>query len=251
MRIYFKLIFIAGIIAFTFNANLTFSQIRFGPKVGLNFSELTNHTKFITGNQQLYDGYHLGAIAEFRLIKQLFLQPGILITMKGSKYIVGNITTGSTNGFSDFQFSGLYSDIPLNLIYKFDLRSFKILLIAGPNIGSALRGKWTASDTTSSKVHFGKGADDDLKSFDFGISLGGGIEAGRIQLSSQYYMGLRTLSNLTPPLNEQKYKVLTISIAYLFGNDKRVYNDYESRYKLKLWKNKMNRKNKKGVLLKF
>ena len=71
---------------------------------------------------------------------------------------------------------------------------------------------------------------DDLKPFDYGINFGGGVELGRFQISSQYYQGLRTLSTLTPPLKEQKYKVLSISIAYLFGKEKRVYMDYESRY---------------------
>ena len=94
------------LIGFTFNSNLSFAQIKFGPKAGLNISELPNNTEYIIGNHHIYSGYHPGVIAEIRLVKELFLQPGVLITNKGSKYIAGNNTGGSTTGFSDFQFSG-------------------------------------------------------------------------------------------------------------------------------------------------
>ena len=118
-------------IAFTCNTILSFAQIAFGPDAGLNFSELPDNSKYIIGNQHVYGGYQLGVIAEFRLYKQLFLQPGFLVTNKGSRYVVGNDSASQTTGFSDYQFSGFYADVPLNLIYKFDLGSFKLFLIAG------------------------------------------------------------------------------------------------------------------------
>jgi Outer membrane protein beta-barrel domain len=229
MKLPFWLLSLAYIIAFTFNANLSFAQIKFGPKAGLNFSELPNNTQYII-NQQIYSGYHLGVITEFRLFDNLYLQPGVLISNKGSEYIVGNNTVSNTTGFSNFQFSGFYADIPLNLAYKFDRRTFKLLLIAGPQVGYGLTGKWTATYGTKSNVHFGNDPTDDLKPFDYGINIGGGLEAGRLEISSQYYLGLRMLSPWIPPLKEQKYKVLNISVAYLFGKSKRTYNDYESRY---------------------
>ena len=130
MKIPYRLLSLACIIAFTFNANFSSAQIKFGPKGGLNYSKLPNNTEYII-NQQIFSGYHLGVIAEFRLFDEFFLQPGILISNKGSEYIVGNNTVSSATGFSSFQVSGFYADIPLNLIYKFDLGSFKLLLMAG------------------------------------------------------------------------------------------------------------------------
>jgi hypothetical protein len=222
-----RLVSFVYFILFTVNANLSFSQIKFGPKVGLNFSELPNYTEYII-DQKICIGYHLGVIAELRLSDVLFLQPGVLISSKGSKYIVGNNTDGSTNGFSDFKFSCLNAEIPLDLIYKFDLPSFKLLLIAGPHFGYGLKGKWESSDGTSSKIHFGNDPVDDLKPFDYGLDLGAGVEVGRIQFSSLYYTGLKTLSTMNPPRKEQKYKVLSISIAYLFGKEKRGFKNNRS-----------------------
>lgn len=228
---------IAFIIILTLNSHFSIGQVRFGPKLGLNFSELPNNTNFIIGNQHIYNGYHFGVITELRLSDHLYLQPGVSITNKGSKYNVGNNTVTSATGYSNFQFSCFYADIPLNLKYNFDFRAFKLFLITGPQIGLGLNGKWEATYKASSKVHFGSAPEDDFKPFDYGINFGGGIEIGRIQLSSQYYMGLKSLSTSIPPLEEQKYKLLNVSASYLFGNE-RVYRDYKSKYLSKHRNNK-------------
>jgi hypothetical protein len=222
-----------GIVFFvtlTLNSNLSSAQVRFGPKVGLNFSGMPNNTNYIIGNQHIYNGYHFGGITEFRLYGQLFLQPGVLITNRGSKYIVGNSASGSTTGYSYFQFYTFNADIPVNLKYNFDFGTFKFVLLAGPQVGYGFSGKWAASNRTSTKVHFGNDPTDDLKPFDYGLNLGGGLEVGRIQLTSQYYMGLRSLSPQIPPLKEQKYKMVSLSIAFLFGSNRRDSRDYKSRY---------------------
>ena len=242
MRMHFRLLSIIYFIAFIFNSNLSYAQIRFGPKAGLNFSELPNYTQYIIGNQHIYSGYHIGAIAEVRIFKQLFIQPGFVFTTKGSKYVVGNNSGNINTGFADFQFSSLNADIPVNLLYKFDLGFVKLLLIAGPQLGYGLHGKWKTTYGISSNVHFGNSPGDDFKTMDYGFNFGGGFEAGRIQISTQYYMGLRTLSTLSPPLAEQKFKVLNISIAWLFGKDKRTYKDFKSKYLSKNSNHNLHRK---------
>jgi hypothetical protein len=230
MRLTPGFIGIVFLIALAINGNPCSAQVRFGPKVGLNFSELTISTDYILGNQNFYNGYHFGVISEFRLSGQLFLQPGVLITNKGSKYVVGNGTGGSTTGYSYYQFYTFNADIPLNLKYNFNLGSYRLILTSGPQVGFGLAGKWTALNRTSSNVHFGNDPTDDLKRVDAGLNLGLGLEVGRIQLSSQYYMGLRSLSPSSLPLKEQKYKMLSISIACLFGRETKVRRDYENRY---------------------
>jgi hypothetical protein len=232
---------LACFIVLALNADLSFAQIKYGPKVGLNFSELPNYNEYII-DQQIYNGYHFGAISEFRIFNNLFLQPGLLISNQGSEYIVGNNTGGTTTGYSNFQFSVFYADLPINLVYKVGRRSFKFLILAGPQIGFGLTGKWEATYGRESTVHFGNGPEDDMKPIDYGFNLGGGLEAGRFQITSQYYLGLNTISTLTPPQEEQKYKILTISIAYLFGKDSREGMDFETRYRQKYNRAKAHRK---------
>jgi hypothetical protein len=228
MKIPFRLLSLAYCIAFTMSANLSFAQIKFGPKVGFNISELQNNTEYIIGKHHISSGYHIGVTSEIRLVKELFLQPGFIIINKGSRYTVGNNTNGNTTGFSYFRFSSLNAEIPLDLMYKFDRHSFKLLLFAGPHFGYGLSGTWEASDGTSSKIHFGNDPVNDLKPFDYGLDFGAGFEFGKIQVSSRYYNGLKVLSTLTPPLKEQKYKVLSISVTYLFGKETRGHKENEN-----------------------
>lgn len=241
MKIPIYLLGLVFFIAFTFQSTDTHSQIKFGPKIGTNWSMLPNHTGYITGNQYVL-GYHLGVVAEIRIIDQLFLESGISIITKSSKYIVGENSIGNNAGFSDFQYTSLNADLPLNLKYKFNLGNLKLFLLAGPQLGYGLSGQWKASNGTTSNVHYGNGPSNDLKAFDYGLNFGGGVEVGRIQFSSSYYQGLTTLSPLTPPLKEQKFKVISISMSYLFGKEKRNYRHYKNRYWSKYGQNSRHRK---------
>jgi hypothetical protein len=250
MRLPVKLSSIVFFVAFILNANLSVAQIKFGPKTGLSFSDIPENTKYIIGNQHIYSGYQIGAIAELRIFKQFFIQPGVLLTTKGSKYVVGNNPGNLTTGFSNFEFSSMNADIPLNLLYKIDLGVTKLLLIAGPQFGYGLKGKWKTTYGISSNVHFGNGPENDFKTSDYGLNFGGGIEAGRFQISSQYYMGLSSLSTLNPPLRGQKYKILNISVAYLFGTDQKKQKKYKIRYLSKERQPKLNIKPHKRLNLK-
>jgi hypothetical protein len=49
---------ITWFIVLIFNANLSFAQMRFGPKVGSNISELPDNRTYVIGNQQVYGMLH-------------------------------------------------------------------------------------------------------------------------------------------------------------------------------------------------
>ena len=68
MKTPFRLLTLVYLIGFTFNANLSFAQIKFGPKAGFNISELPNNTEYIIGNHHIYSGYHAGITADIRLV---------------------------------------------------------------------------------------------------------------------------------------------------------------------------------------
>jgi hypothetical protein len=223
-----------------FNSHPSFSQFKFGPKLGLYFTKLPNDTKFIL-EQKIHTGYIVGTVVESRLFNNLYIQPGIFISNRGSGYKVGNKKGGIVSGFTNYRFSVFYTDITANFLYKIDLHSYKLFLTAGPHLGYGISGKWTAFDETKSYIRFGTNPTDDYKPFDYGINIGGGLQFGRFQISSQYYLGLHTISPLNPPLVEQKYKALDISITYLFVNEKKKYAAMDCRY-LYIKKHKTHRK---------
>jgi hypothetical protein len=236
-----RLLMIAGIIGLSLITFPSFAQIKYGPKIGFNFSEMPDFTEFII-DQQIYTGYHIGVEGEYKLSDKLFIQSSVLFCKKGSKYVVGNIADGNTEGFTNYQFYSFYADMPIELEYKYVLHKWNIIVLVGPQIGYGIAGKWTASDMTTSNIHFGNESTDDFKPFDFGVTAGAGVEFGRVQVSSHFYYGMRTLSTSSPPLKEKQFSTISISIAYLFGKNKKDYGDYNLRYLNRSKTNKQHRK---------
>jgi len=56
-----------------------------------------------------------------------------------------------------------------------------------------------------------------MKSFDFGLNFGAGIEISNFQISAQYGLGLTNLAPVTTNDAEMKVRVIGISMAYLLG----------------------------------
>jgi hypothetical protein len=183
------------------------AQVKFGPKVGLNLAKMTLKSSGIAIDPKTLTGFNVGAIAEFPLADNVFLQPGVLFSAKGSKYSVDVFEMKMTPGFIE---------IPVNALYKLDLSSAKLLLFAGPYFAFGISGSYE-EDGESTDINFGSGEDNDMKPFDFGINLGVGAEIKNFQVSAQYGLGLANLAPVTSDDTEMKVKVIGISVAYLFG----------------------------------
>jgi hypothetical protein len=229
MKNLFRLLFSSLLVLLLLATNNSFSQVRIGIKGGSTYSVMSNTSQYIIGNEHT-NGYLAGIFAEFSAIGELYLQPGIIFSTRGTKYTVGNNTVGITEPFPDYQFTGLYASMPLDLTYKIDLGPFKVLISAGPSLTYAIKGQWTTSFETSSAVHFGNSTTDDFKPFEYGVNAGGGVEIGRFQLLSQFYQGLNPLSASNPESTEQKFRVISFSAAFLFGDNSGSYKPYKSRY---------------------
>jgi len=190
---------------FTFSQ--AYSQVKFGPKIGLNLSTMTLKSSGISLDPKTLVGFNVGVISEITLKENFILQPGIIYSTKGSKYSV----TGT-----DMQIAPTYLEIPVNGVYKFGTGSLKAFLSAGPYFAFGIGGSYETPGE-SSDISYGSGDNDDLKPFDFGLNLGGGLEIDKFQISVQYGLGLTNLAPDPSNDNETKVRVIGISMAYLFG----------------------------------
>jgi len=191
----------------------TQSQVRFGPKVGMNFSTMKIKSWGIPIDPGYLVGFQGGILSEISL-GNFALQPAFLYSMKGSSY-----------KNSSLEFYGKlipeYLEIPINALYKIGAGPLKVMLMAGPYFSYGIRGKHTvtlAQETNEDAIKFGSSLGHDLKPLDIGINLGGGLEKFPLQLTVQYGMGFM---NLDPCLDdgwEKKNKVVAISLVYLFGS---------------------------------
>jgi hypothetical protein len=190
------------VIALMLSVSYSQAQTRFGVKGGLNLASISLKSEGINPDCKLATGFNLGLISELNLNKNLFLQPGLLFTTKGSKY-KGYDVSYSTNNI----------EIPINLLYKFGTGSTKFFGFAGPYIGYAVSGKYK-EEGVSSNIKF-SGDNKEMNAFDLGLNIGLGVEVRNFQISAQYGLGL---SDLAPESSDKtKNKVLGVSIAYLFG----------------------------------
>lgn len=193
---------ISVVIALMLSVSYSQAQTRFGVKGGLNLSSMSLKSEGISFDSKLAAGFNLGLISELTLNENLFLQPGLLFTTKGSKYK---------------DFDGRYStnniEIPINLLYKLCTGSTKFFGFAGPYIGYAVSGKYKAEGVSSNIKFYGDNRE--MNAFDLGLNVGLGVEVQNFQISAQY--GL-SLTDLAPGSSDtSKNRVLGVSIAYLFG----------------------------------
>lgn len=189
------------------------AQVKLGLKAGINIAnqKYTSGGISLSGDSKI--GFTGGVILDAELSDNFAFQPGLLFSQKGMKM------TSSSNGSSSTADLTLnYLDFPLNLMYKINTGSIKVLLSAGPVICVGLSGKGTV-DGESADIKFGSGTDADFKSMDMGLSIGGGIQIDQVQLGINYTFGLSNIAPTSQGVSSDitaKNNVLTISAAILF-----------------------------------
>ena len=141
----------------------------------------------------------------------VFIQPSILFSSKGSKYDGGDLKVVAN-----------YIDIPVNFGYRINLGGANLNLLAGPYLAYGVGGKISLSETKFGKtvtveedIKWGSDKnEDDFRPFDMGLNLGGGVEFNNFQVSLQYGFGLLNINPNSDITN--KNGVLSLSAAFLF-----------------------------------
>ena len=187
------------------------AQVKFGPKVGMNLSTMTLKSSGISLDPKMLVGFHAGVISEIGLAENLFLQPGVLFSSKGSKYEI----TFLEQTF-EFSMAPGVIEVPVNILYSFGTGSARLNLFAGPYVAYGITGK-AKSEGESLDISYGSTDQDDMKPFDFGLNFGAGVNINGLLISAQYGLGLANLAPDTSGDSEMKNSVIAISVGYLFG----------------------------------
>lgn len=198
-------------ICFVFITNLH-AQINYGFKAGFNASTMTLKVDGVGLNPKAVLGFHAGFFAELQANDQFSIQPGLLVSTKGSKYHLPGDEL-------DLILSPTVIEVPVNGLLKFSMGSAKFLAFAGPYLSYAIGGTYYLSDGKdegSENLSFGEGEEKDMKPFDIGFNFGAGIEINQIQFSIQYNLGLNNLAPVTTNKAEMKNRSTIISVGYLF-----------------------------------
>ncbi|MDD4993034.1 MAG: porin family protein [Paludibacter sp.] len=211
-------------VSFIFAISFSFAQaqIKIGAKAGLNLSTYMESQNG-SGNQILLTGYNVGLISEITLKNNLFLQPGILFSTKGSNFNIADVSD---------QYITRNIEIPVNVLYKYNVQSVKLFGFAGPYIGLVVDGKGRTDNTTYYPIDFSS-ENRSMNSLDYGLNFGLGVEVSHFQISAQFGLGLANLYhtpatytsyyntyNIHPDDVIKQNRVIGISVGYLFGTNK-------------------------------
>ncbi len=199
------LTFILSINAFSQNASL-------GVKGGLNLSNMIvkNDDETLSDDFKMLAGFHVYPFLEYSFSDIFAIDAGLNFQSRGYSIIEDNFK---------LRFTTLYLDIPINAKFNFDLGSVKLFCNVGPyvafGIGGTVYTKTTIGNyTTTARRDIDWG--DDLKSTDYGLNIGVGLDINNFIVGLNYGWGIANLSTIDDDHNKANNYVLSISLGYKF-----------------------------------
>ena len=198
--------------AFFACTSVSFAQISFGVKAGLNLANvLTNDDD---ADPKMIPTFQVGGVVEIGITEMLAVQTGVSLQGKGFKE--EEELLGETFKFTA---SPMYITVPAHLLYK----GGSFFVGAGPYVGYGIAGKLkaeAAGESESEDIEFGDSEADTFSALDFGVGVQAGGSFGSFRVGAGYDLGL---SNLIPKdlrASEDitvKNGVINVFVAYMFG----------------------------------
>ncbi len=199
---------------------------------GLNLANVSITESGRIDDAKTLTSFQAGITGDLNLSDFIALQPGLLVTGKGSKTQSGDPT--DANYFKATS-NPIYIEVPLNLVFKAPLGSdTKFFAGAGPYLAVGIAGKnktegkifgasfsseknieWSDDDPTTLDYDEGAGFGI-LKRFDYGLNGTAGIETKTIVLSANYGLGLAKLQSGSNSSEDDinKHRVLSFTIGF-------------------------------------
>jgi hypothetical protein len=190
------------------SSNSLFAQMRAGVKGGLNVSNL--YIDDVDDENARY-GFNLGFYGQLLSSDVFAIQPELLFSTKGSKAEYKGLFDGN------IKYNLSYLDLPVLAVFKLG-ESAEIHL--GPYVSYLL------GADISHKGDLGSGVQDidkdHLKSFDYGLSGGFGLNFGNVQVGARYNYGLAKLADSDAArlaIGDSKNSVAQLYLALNLNSD--------------------------------
>jgi len=199
---------------------------------GLNLANISIADNGRIDDAKTLTSFQAGIIGNFEVSEFFSLQPGLLVSGKGTKTQDGD--PADANYFKATT-NPVYLEVPLNLVLKGPIGGdAKIFGGAGPYIAIGIAGKnkvegkflgaafntesdieWSDDDPTTLDYEEGAGFGI-LKRFDYGLNGTAGIETKNIVFSVNYGLGLAKLQSGSDSSDDDnnKHRVLSFTIGF-------------------------------------
>lgn len=188
-------------IVLAFATNGLAQDFTFGARVGMNVANILGDNilnyGIISAESQTKLGLKLGVVGCFPLVDDIYLEPGIYYSPKGTK----NEWTDAANDNHKMVCNLNYVEIPVNGVYKYEINNnLTVRGHFGPYFGFGISGKTkyevngkTIPDSKQ-KNFSSKSGNLNRNTFDFGLNIGAGIEFSVCYLGVQYGLGITNIS---------------------------------------------------------
>ncbi len=197
-----KKVILTAFVLGTITTAVAQQQVKFGPKAGLNFANLSG-----LNDSEMKTSFHVGAVAEIKFNEKFSIQPEVVYSAQGTKYtetfpVLGTVETSLNND---------YINIPILAKY-YIVDGFSVE--AGPQVGFLMK--------SESKVEGGSGSvttdsKDNFKSTDFGLGLGLAYDLPvGLFVNARYNLGLSDIRENTSAGDAVKNNVIQVGIGYKF-----------------------------------
>jgi hypothetical protein len=181
-------------------------QVGGGVKAGVALGDIPNAAQALEGetgvDTQQRIGFAAGAFAMVRFKNGFAIQPEFLYTQKGVKIAEGGSTAMTIK--TDFV------DVPLLARYTFG-KGVRGYVFAGPSFDFKVSAKAKMGSVLGSDE---QDLSEDVKTFEFAVVFGGGVELGPILLEGRWSEGL---TNLDAQAMSDSPSVKTRTILFLAG----------------------------------
>lgn len=200
---------------------------------GLNLANVSITENGNIDEAKMLTSFQAGIIADINLSSFIALQPGAILTGKGSKTQDGD--PSDANYFKATS-NPIYIEVPLNLVFKGPLGggSAKFFAGAGPYLAIGIAGKnktegkflgvsfnneedivWSDDDPSTLDYEEGAGFGI-MKRFDYGLNGTAGFEGKQVVFSVNYGLGLAKLQSGSNSSEDDrnKHRVLSFTLGF-------------------------------------
>ena len=199
---------------------------------GLNLANVSISESGRVDDAKTLTSFQAGFIGDFSLGQFVSLQPGLLVTGKGSKTQSGEPTDAN---YFKATTNPIYLEVPLNLVFKFGANGGPNFFAgAGPYLAIGIAGKnktegkflgtsfssesdivWSDDDPTTLDYEEGAGFGI-MKRFDYGLNGTAGIDLRKAVISVNYGLGLAKLQSGSDSSEDDnnKHRVLSFTIGF-------------------------------------
>jgi len=197
MKKIFKLVMIISLLSLT--ALSVEAKNGLGIKVGLNYASKLKLNSTSSDDLKGYSGINIGLAYKLSIpFTGLSLQPELYYTTSGSTLEDIENVSGLAE-LSELKLKKGFIELPVNIQYGLGLGPIRVFGQVSPFVNYMIRNKADVSlVNTSSSVDvkdIENYFEDNVRKFNYGIGLGGGVDLGPLQVTARYKWTLGTLQD--------------------------------------------------------